>query len=209
MTGEPSARPIPPSPLDQAKWDEAAIAFDLERLIFIRTSAEKWAESLTTLIGVFGVVAIIGGTDKLKDIDSAALRVLVIGLVIVAGIAASWSVLQSAKIARGGLPEDDTNWNGSRYREYVQTETKRAVRQLPRAQVAGVMAASLVFLVGIIGLIDATSPAASTSASTVVIINADGQMRCGALSTQDDGTVVLADQPELGEVQQALMVEEC
>ena len=75
MTGQPptdpQSRPHQPGPPDAADWDKAAVTFATEQLTRIRASATAWTG---TLLGLFGAVAVVGGTTKHADVPSPTLR---------------------------------------------------------------------------------------------------------------------------------------
>ena len=58
-------------PIDLA-WAKRADQLQLESLSTIRTSAERWAGTLTGLLGAVGIASILDGPDRFNDLSSAA-----------------------------------------------------------------------------------------------------------------------------------------
>jgi hypothetical protein len=205
---EPSSRPIGPKPTDQAKWEEEAVKFHVEQLTRVRGAAEKWTGTVATLLGVFGTVAAISGTATLDKINSDDLRWTIVGLVSVAGVAAIVSIAVGALAAQGAVPKRRENWSGVTYRSWVTDETPKAAKKLAIARVAGLIAAGLVFAIGLLSLITASLPGAPSPAS-VVVVDGNGQLRCGKLQAQSDGTATLDGKPVPGQISQVISVSKC
>src|SRR5256714_10718548 len=134
---DPQSRPHQPGPPDAAEWDKAAVTFATEQLTRVRASATAWTGTIGTLLGLFGVVAVVGGTTKLADVRSPTLRWVIVGLVAVAGLLAGASIVTGVRAAHGASLRTSDNWSGSAYRAAVVKNTDDALDWLRRARWTG------------------------------------------------------------------------
>ena len=131
MTGqspaEPQSRPHLPGPADAAEWDKAAVTFATDQLTRVRASATAWTGTVGTLLGLFGAVAVIGGTTKLADVPSSTLRWVIVIMVAIGGLLAGASIVTGVRAAHGASLRTSDNWSGSAYRAAVVTNTDDAL----------------------------------------------------------------------------------
>lgn len=143
-----------PSPPDQGNWDKAAQEFQQQLLVRTQESAAIWSGAVSTLLGLFGTVALVTGPDDITKLTSSV-RVLVIALTVAAGLLAGWSVVLATQ-AQTPPGAESSNWNGYAYRVYVYRNAGRVAARLKLSRILGATAAGLIFAVGVIALIDAT-----------------------------------------------------
>jgi hypothetical protein len=179
--GTPDFRPVEPRTTYDQAWDKAAADTLVGQLSSVRGTAEKWAGTVTALVGVFSTVAVVTGADALEDLSQQT-RIVVVALIVLAGLAALASIWKSAAAAQGSFTRL-TNWNGDSFRDASNTKIGQAITDLNRSRVAGVVAAALVFVVSVISLVAGAAPTASSPTNVLVID--DGVLRCGALGTVD------------------------
>jgi hypothetical protein len=194
-----------PSPPDQAAWDKAEVDFRIGSLAAVRSAAEKWTATIGTLLGLFGVVAVIGGPGELKDIASADDRSTVLTLTIWAGVLAGVAVLAGA-IAAQGAPWKTWSSGGTSYRAYVKSRAQVSTWLLWVSRGLGVLAAGLVFAAGLVALNSAVA-SKPASATTVLVVTEGGELRCGALGEQNGGVTV--DGQVVSDVREVMVVDSC
>ena len=178
---EPQSRPHQPGPLDAADWDKAAVTFATEQLTRVRATATAWTGTVGTLLGLFGAVAVIGGTTKLADVPSTALRWVIVGMVTIAGVLAGASIVTGVWAAHGASLRTSDNWSGSAYRAAVVQNTGDALNWLRWARWTGLGAALTVFSVGLLGLISVAAEPKKAATTTAVVVDEDGAATCGSV----------------------------
>jgi hypothetical protein len=205
---EPQSRPHLPGPPDAAEWDKAAVTFATEQLTRVRASATAWTGTVGTLLGLFGAVAVIGGTTKLADVPSPALRWAIVGLVAVAGVLAGASVVTGVRAAHGASLRTSDNWSGSAYRAAVVTNTGEALNWLRWARWTGLAAALLVFTIGLLGLVSVAAQPQPKPTTTVVVVDQAGAGTCGPIGRTADGRLTVNSTP-VGAVRDIIPVASC
>lgn len=206
VTGH-DATPADHTPPDQDDWDKAATEAAIGQLTAVRGSAEKWAGTLTALLGIFTTVALVTRVDALADVPEGW-RLLAFLLVVAAGLAAALSIVLAAAAAQGfGLTRYNV-WNGTALRAMLTDQTPKAARLLAGSRWTGLLAALALFVLGVLTLyLSLDSPEEGAGAS-VVVVTEDGQLRCGELDGADDGSVTVAGNP-VENVAQVLAVDGC
>src|SRR3954447_15604544 len=101
---------IPADEPNKAEWDKAAADFSTGRLVRVQGMAEKWAATVTSLIGILSAVAIIGGTDELGKIENSIFRWAVILVTVLGGVLAFIAPLKASEAAQGPLPTVNSNY---------------------------------------------------------------------------------------------------
>jgi hypothetical protein len=195
-----------PPPADADAWDEAATHAAVNQLTAARDLAAKWSATVTALLGVFGSVAIVGGTSELSDIRWQWLRIVLLVLTLAAGFIAGWSIYQGALAAQGSDPVRHLSFDGDQLRQLVYDETPDTLRHLKSSRLAGFIAAGLVFGVGATSLICATIPDAQQKQDFVVVDH--GRVLCGPM-TISSGTVSAIGGVQLSTATTATPVDSC
>lgn len=188
---EPQSRPHQPGPPDAAEWDKAAVTFATEQLTRVRASATAWIGTVGTLLGLFGAVAVVGGSTKLADVPNPALRWVVVGLVALAGALAGVSVVTGVRAAHGASLRTSDNWSGSAYRAAVVKNTDEALDRLRWARWTGLAAALTVFAIGLLGLIGVAAQPAPKATTTAVVVDQSGVAWCGPIGRTADGRLTV------------------
>jgi hypothetical protein len=194
VTGQQS-RPHLPGPPDAAEWDKAAVTFATEQLTRVRASATTWTGTVGTLLGLFGAVAVVGGTTKLADVPSPTLRWVIVGLVAIAGLLAAASIVTGLLAAHGASLRTSDNWSGTAYRAAVVKNTDDALNWLRRARWTGLAAALTVFAIGLLGLISAAAQPKPPATTTAVVIDQVGNATCGPIGRTASGQLTLNGTP--------------
>ncbi len=187
---------LPPPP-DQPAWDAAATKAAVEQLTTIRATAGKWSGTVTALLGIFSSVAIVTGTSTLSDVGWLWARWALFVAVIVAGLLAAGSIWFGAQAAQGSTPSVYAVFNGTVLRDLVADETPGALKNLRLSKRFGFAAAGLVFGIGLCTLV-AAIPTVVPPASTYVVIDGNGAVHCGTLTTNSDGTVTAVGGQSIG-----------
>lgn len=139
--------PDMPPPNDQADWEKAAQDFQQSILEKTQASAAVWAAAVSTLLGLFGTVALVTGPTEFMKLNSQ-MRIAVVVATVIAGALAACSVVFATQAQE--LPDLATaNWNGYAYRAFVASGAKRARTKLDQARQLGLFAAAVLFLLGL------------------------------------------------------------
>jgi hypothetical protein len=188
---EPQSRPHLPGPPDAAEWDKAAVTFATEQLARVRASATAWTGTVGTLLGLFGAVAVVGGTTKLADVPSPALRWVIVGLVAAGGLLAGVSVVTGVRAAHGASLRTSDNWSGGAYRAAVVTHTDDALDRLRWARWTGLAAALTVFGIGLLGLVGVAAQPKKAATATAVVVDETGTAVCGPIGRTANGRLTV------------------
>lgn len=196
--GEPDFRPMPPRPEDAKRWDEAAISYDLEQLTRMKANAERWATTLTSLLGLFGTVVIVKGTDELAKFSNFYWRLGLVALTIGAGYLTVKATLAAFDAASGQVSLRNENFNGDSYRDQVGTQTKNTYDDLKTARTQGLLAVSAVALIGLAGLVNSLLPEGGAPAPSVLVVDGAGKLHCGTVNANSKGVAKVAGQTVTG-----------
>jgi hypothetical protein len=188
---DPQSRPHQPGPPDAAEWDKAAVTFATEQLTRIRASATAWTGTVGTLLGLFGAVAVVGGTTKLADVPSPTLRWVIVGLVAVGGLLAGASIVTGVRAAQGASLRTSDNWSGSAYRAAVVKNTDDALDWLRWARWTGLAAALTVFGIGLLGLVSVAAQPKQAATTTAVVVDETGSAVCGPIGRITNGRLTV------------------
>lgn len=206
MTGEPTVTPSLPPPLDQDVWDEAATKYAIESLDRVRGSAEKWVGTISTLVGVFGTVMVIGGPDAFTDIAAEGNRYGVFLALTVAAVLAGAAIILGALAAQASTRLWD-NWNGATFAAYIAHNGNVAARQLAASRWLGAAAAAMVLGAALFGTWSSLDGSTTDSHNYVLVVTDTGIVTCGVL-TSADGEVRI-DGRSFTDVRQIIAVPEC
>jgi hypothetical protein len=191
----PQSRPHQPGPPDAAEWDKAAVTFATEQLTRVRASATAWTGTVGTLLGLFGAVAIVGGTTKLADVPNATLRWVIVSMVAIGGLLAGASIVTGVRAAHGASLRTSDNWSGSAYRAAVIKSTDDALDWLRWARWTGLAAALTVFAIGLLGLVSVAAQPEKTTTTTAVVVDETGTAVCGPIGRTANGQLTVNGTP--------------
>lgn len=179
------------------------LSFDA--LAGIRTSAEKWAATVASILAIFSVVALIKGPEDITKVqDDLGVRGWLMPdrfefdisfehmAVFFVAVAIGFAILAttSAAVAAYGLPKD-FRFTGEKVRELYREEAKEAALQLWRARWSAVFA--VVFLGLAVGITWLATPDKSEPGSSVLVVRTVGRPVCGALQASRRGTVQILE----------------
>jgi hypothetical protein len=71
MTQTPSITPGGPATISDAKWEERAEKLSFDALPNIRSSAEKWAGTIATVLAIFGIVTLVKGPSDVTKVKGS------------------------------------------------------------------------------------------------------------------------------------------
>jgi hypothetical protein len=205
LPGAPDLSGLPP-PLDQDKWDDAARDFAIQTLTRVRATAEKWTGTISVLLGAFGASAVFVSPQTLGQSLPRPLTVVVYACLILVSLLAVAAISFGALAAQGGIPRAWDNWNGDRYAAYVIGNAGKAAGQLRLSRWLGGTAAVLVFTIGWAVLADKL--AEPTRQTSYVVVFDNGDVACGTLSKDAQGTTTVGGQSLHG-VRQLTEVSAC
>jgi hypothetical protein len=154
MSNEPSPPDDLPPPPDQAEWDEAAQEFMLRSLADVQQSAERWSTALGAMLGIFGTVAVVAGPRDITKVTAGLWRGSVVGAIVLAGLCAGVALWLAVRAQLRPSPNSD-NWTGSAYQAYVISRSRRGAMYLNISHALGLAATGLVFVAGVLVLLDA------------------------------------------------------
>jgi hypothetical protein len=166
-------------------WELQATEYSRTSLTRIRAVATAWAATISTLIGLFGVVAVVTGPKAIDDFgDGVQLFLLMIigGAFVAAFLAVSWTAL-----AAQGVPKRFRPVTGLKLLSWTREETQKASNRLQKGRVAALIAGGLIGVAGITAMAaTALAPGAGVNA---LIKTRDGQIQCGQLKRGTDGSL--------------------
>lgn len=186
MPDENSQQPRP-ADAEERMWQNRLEHDQLAALPNIRASAEKWAGTIASLTGVFGIAAFVKGRDDIYELTEGA-RNGVVGLVVLALIAAFVAIFFAA-LAAQGTPKKTFSGTPN-YKDLYSSEVDTAARQLRNSRIATIVATAL--LAGAIGFMWFGPTAKSDSTTRAVIVQRSGATVCGIVTTQADGALAFA-----------------
>jgi hypothetical protein len=205
---EPQSRPYVPGSPDEAEWDKASVVFATEQLTRARASATAWVGTVGTLLGLFGAVAVIGGTDKLEAVPGTGLRWFIVVLVVIAGVLAVVSIVTGVNAAHDAGLRTSDNWSGMVYRAEVVRTSGDILDKLRRTRWTGIGAALAVFAIGLIGLISVAVKTETPSSTKVIVVDQGGAAMCGPIGRTAAGQLTLNGTP-VGVVRDVTPVADC
>jgi hypothetical protein len=168
------------------------VTFATEQLTRVRASATAWTGTVGTLLGLFGAVAVVGGTTKLADVPSPTLRWTIVSLVTIGGLLAGASIVTGVRAAHGASLRTSDNWSGSAYRAAVVHNTDDALDWLRWARWTGLAAALTVFAIGLLGLVSvATQPKQAATTTAAVVVDQTGTAVCGPIGRTTHGQLTV------------------
>jgi hypothetical protein len=206
--------PAPPSSWgldpDDSRWEAEATELLHQSLPKLQDAAAKWGQSVTAVLGAFSLAAFLKGPESFTDLP-APWRLVVIGLVLVGGLAAAAAVYTAAVAAQGSprWVQQLDGWQLKALHKQLGRHTGRLLN-LSRALTAG---AALVVLgaMAIAWLADSLQ-AEEPARQSAVVVWRSGQVRCGQLAGGSAPTLQLADgqtEMRLDDVDQILVVNYC
>jgi hypothetical protein len=212
-TTGPAIDPLPENwgdTLDNIQWDREALAATHTALAGVRGTAEKWAATITFVLGLFGTVAFIKGPDAFTKLSTDT-GLVVVALILVAAAAAGTAAIEAA-LAAQGTPVMADNWNGWVMRQLEWIQANNAMKQLRLSRSLAVVAAiSLVTAMGIAWL-NTIDQGASAEPIHALVVSSDGRAVCGDL-TRNGGSLQLTTPSSspvpLSDVTSVTLVDAC
>jgi hypothetical protein len=159
----------------------------------IRETAGKWQGTIAGLLGAFGLVAVVKGPSTFKDLGvNESMSAWLLGMMIVAAVLAFGAILCSAMAAQG-VPQIRRNWTGDNLRSWTHDTIKSTVTLLFVGRLLTYVTAFIVFVAWLLVpaiAITQTKP----SSLKAIVIRADGQIVCGALTNSANLQVKVGEQ---------------
>lgn len=173
--------------IDEIKyWQTQLDTMRRTQLDTVRATAVKWQGSISTLLGLFGTVAFVGGNDSIEKLDAAdADRVK---LAISAAVALAAVGVIAATYAASGITRRTSNPTWRWLEQRSRGQARNALRALRISQVASMLAVAVVVAGSLVVLFN-TDPKPEDKGPSFVIASADGKVFCGELHLAADGTV--------------------
>lgn len=173
---------------DDVRWEDEALEERHRGLPAIRTSAAKWSESISALLGVFAVVALVKGPDTFTDVRGREAEAAALLVVLAAALAAAAVLL--AAIAAQGTSRDVSLLDGWAFRILTTARIKAAAKQLAWSRVLAIAATMCVMLaVGVTWLaaLEERTGKQSTGPSALVLRGPRSEIVCGTLTVTSAG----------------------
>jgi hypothetical protein len=171
-------------------WERRALELSRTSLDTIRASATAWAATTTTLLGVFGTVAIIKGPASVSELTGGS-RDAVTGLVIGAALVAFVSVLSTAFASRGPAKRY-APLTGLKLKEWSIRAARRARTALTVGQVTAIVAALLVLSAGVVATAAGLGQGPAPASPSFLVRTTEGALECGMLR-QSGARMTLVD----------------
>lgn len=177
--------PRPATELEKA-WEKRATEFQLDELSRLRSVAEKWAGSITALLGVFGIAALVSGPKDLTKLSGAYPAAIGISLAvaIICGLVAMGLALAAAQ----GTPEEVQVPTGERVRKWTRQEVQTGRQRLSASR--WLMLPSLLAVGLATGLL---WYAPTSSAGETMIVTSSGGVYCGDVQVGKQVTLRVDD----------------
>jgi hypothetical protein len=183
------------SQLSPDYWENRATELSRTSLETVRASATAWTATTTTLMGVFGTVAIIKGPQSLSELGDF-IRVVVVTLLVLAAALAVISILATARAGRGPTKRY-APLNGLRLAKWTKETTRKSRKALLVGQITGMTAAILILSAGVVATVAAARP--DKKGDVFLVRTTAGAVQCGVLRrsgaklelVDDKGAVVL------------------
>lgn len=189
-------------------WEQKLTELRHSQLDSVRASAAKWLATISTFLGVFGLVSIAEGTSKISELSADSADLVMKATGIAAGMALI--AIGLAAYAAQGFPLRRRRPTAAALRRWSRNSTRAAVYTLRLSQILAVGAA-IVVLGGSL-LVFAQSEPKSAPAATKAIVIQGGSARCGELVVSGEtlGVATPAGVVELATgVTQITFVNEC
>lgn len=181
------AMPRPQDPIDRL-WAKKAEDLQLNSLERIKSTSEKWLGTISSLTGVFGIVALIKGPSDISQLSSG-LRFFVVGMVILAVISTFLSIILAA-LAAQGVPKK--MWaTGSVIRDVYTQEADKALFRLNWSRflvIPAVIALGLAIISTWIGTWSTLS-----EPTNYVVIYKNGDVVCGHLASNKNKLILVGN----------------
>jgi hypothetical protein len=169
-------------------WEEKAEELSRTGLSTIQTRAAAWAGTTATLLGLFGTVAIVAGSDTISDFTSGV-QFTIIVLTVAALLCAFYAVVATA-LAAQGVPRKFKPLTGKSLAKWHVEESDLAADRLQSGRGATVLAAVLIVIAGIVAMV---ATALKPDSGVAALIRTDrGAVECGYLS-RNNGDLILRD----------------
>jgi hypothetical protein len=163
--------------LSDLKWEERSEQLEFEALTRVRAAAEKWAASLTAILGLFGTVLLVKGRDDISKL-TVTFQVLV-GLVLLAALVTAAVAAYLAALAAQGTPEEVRWPSGPALRQWEREQALLAKGRMKTSRrVTGI---TLALLVAAVALTWYGPPDDEESGQNVLVVPAAGAPVCGKL----------------------------
>jgi hypothetical protein len=164
-------------------WQAKLTDISRTELDKVRATAAKWQATISTLLGVFGSIAFVGGISNVDQLNER-MATTAKNIVTVAVVLAFLAILGSAYAAMG-VPRKHQNQDWRWLRDESHTRARHALLALRLSQV-GAVAAAILIVTGSLTVLRA-SPAQPSGSKTYAVI-ADGKVWCVDLSTHKGRT---------------------
>jgi hypothetical protein len=202
MTIPGNADPIDP------KWEQKAKELQFTALENIKSAAEKWATTISSLTGLLGIITLIKGPEDINGLtpDYQAY----VGIALATTLLCAFLSIYYAAIAAQGIPSEI--WaNGRSLRDASQLAAKEAARRLSISRKLVIPAVlALAVAVGLTWFGERTSKADSTAA---IVVQNSGAVMCGELTVGEQGNLQLKPTDktitELNDVATLSIVDRC
>lgn len=176
--------PVVPAEPGDPEWAALADEWEKNALPNARAVAEKWAGSITALLGIFGIAGFIKGRDDVADLTPhtrAAVAVL-LAVALASGVAA---VFLASLAAQGGVKRLQLP-TARRLREWSNERVGAIAWQLAASRLLSLLAVtSFALAVGFIWF------GHRATVATLRVTPTHGKPVCGELKSSRGGTITL------------------
>ena len=165
----------------ERKWAAKAEELEFTSLERVKTAAEKWATSIASITGIFGIVTLIKGPPEIAGL--APPYPLVVGVALLLSVTSALASIALAALAAQGVPEK--LWNTALdTKSLYKAATKRAAAKLLWSRLAVVPAVlAMITAVGVTWFGARVPP----KAPNFLVVSDAGIVFCGTLSSDLEG----------------------
>lgn len=161
-------------------WRDKVVGAARGQLETVQKTATSWSALLSSLLGVFGVVAFAGGLKSIDDLDTLPMYIAK-GLTVLGAVSLMAATYKAAQ-ASGRIAVEyssDTSW--SNYRDRTIDQARAGAANLKAAKQWGA-AAAIAVIGGSMFVLFVGKPA---SLGPTVIVDAGDSVVCGRMSWKD------------------------
>ena len=179
--------------MDDLRWEREARNVAHESLPALRAAADKWAVSITAILGLFGSAVLVAG-PKIVGKSSFAFGMTIFVVSALAVVLACVAMLTSSLAAQGGL-RVIPSLSGSTLKAWSDAELQRSGRLL-RISRLGTLGATLLIVLAAFAnwfdtFVEEDAPFLailfSDSSGVMRCVESDGRDSAGFLTSRDSG----------------------
>jgi hypothetical protein len=173
-------RPQPP-----AQFVNQAVQISTDSLKSVRTTATNWATTVSALVGISTITALLKGSDTLSKLSLATQILYAVSFFLTLALAVTAAYY--AAIASQGTPDYDFNDPISVLEENTRN-IEDAKNQLQRSRCLAIVAVVFLFLTLFFSSFDLFGSGTPDTSTSVLVVQKSGSVICGTLTKDNNGS---------------------